>query len=432
MTTASYEDVFGLQPEALECPFAHFGETRREDPVTYNENLQMWIVTGHRAVAAILKDARTFSTKEMLGPKAAAEWQRMIDLAAATEEGRRRLGDSYGRSPRKTLLFADPPEHTTHRKLIASAMSAPAIAAWEPRIRETAQRFVDALAAQPETEFVTEFAAPYTMTVIADILGVPASIVPQMLAWTRGFNSMVGNPLTDEEVAKLVDVRLGFDIYFDTQMRDRKQHPTTDIISRIVDYNDNSRNPLNRDELLMVLQLVMVGGSDTSSTALARMMEHLCDHPEEWTRIAEDPAYIPRFVEELLRTEAPLQGLFRIVMSDTEVGGKKLAKGDTVWLSLAAANRDPDVFAEPDTKLFDRSNPVSQYLMFGGGPHLCPGAALTRLELRVILELLTSRFSSVTRTAPSDERITSFMFYGPARLETRFAERSGAESVSAE
>jgi cytochrome P450 len=421
--TTSYEQVFALQPEALKCPFEHFSESRREDPVAYSESLKMWIVTGYRAVAAALRDVSTFSTKEMLGPATAAEWQRMIDLAAATEEGRKRLGPEYGTSPRKTLLFADPPEHTEHRKLIASATRAAAIASWEPRIRTTAGRFVDELAKKPHVEFVTEFATPYTMTVIADILGLPHEMVPQMLHWTHGFNSMIGNPLTDEEVAQLVDVRLGFDIYFDEQMRLRKQTPTTDLISGVVEYNKLAHEPLSRDELLMVLQLVMVGGSDTSATALSQMMEYLTDNPEQWDRLNADPAAIPAFVEELLRTDSPIQGLFRIVTKDVELGGKRLAKGDTVWLSLGSANRDPEIFEDPDEKDFSRRNAVSQYLTFGGGPHNCAGAALTRLELRVVLEMLTTEFSSVERNSPPSERIKSFLFYGPTTLDVTFKSR---------
>ncbi|MGM7645917.1 cytochrome P450 [Nocardia sp. JW2] len=426
--TAAYEEVFGLRPEALECPYTHFAEARREDPVSFNDRLGMWIVTDHRHVCAVLRDARTFSTKEMLGPATAAEWQRMIDLAAATDDGKQLLGPDYGASPRKTLLFADPPEHTKHRKLISSALSAPAIASWEPRIRATAQRFVDELALRGRAEFVTEFAAPYTMTVIADILGLPSTMVPQMMAWTRGFNSMIGNPLTDEQVRELVEVRLGFDIYFDEQMQARQESPTTDLISRIVEYNATSADPLGRDELLMVLQLAMVGGSDTSSTALSRMMEFLCDEPREWNRLRADPEAVGPFIEELLRTESPLQGLFRVVTKDVELGGKKLAAGDTVWISLAAANRDPAVFAEPDDKVMERANPASQYVMFGGGPHLCPGAALTRLELRVVLEMLLARFPSVRREVPRSERIRSFMFYGPTDLVMRVGYQQQANS----
>ncbi|AHH17471.1 cytochrome P450 [Nocardia nova SH22a] len=283
--------------------------------------------------------------------------------------------------------FADPPEHTAHRKLIAGAMSAPAIASWEPRIRQTAQRFVDRLAARPQVEFVTEFAAPYTMTVIADILGLAADMVPRMLYWTRGFNSMIGNPLTDEEVAEL---------------------------------NDTAAEPLSRDELLMVLQLAMVGGSDTSSTGLSRMMEYLCDEPGEWDRLRAEPELVPAFIEELLRTESPLQGLFRVATRDVELGGRKIAKGETLWLSLAAANRDPEVFENADEKRLSRHNVVSRYLMFGGGPHLCPGAALTRLELRVVLEMLVAKLSAVERVSPPADRIKSFMFYGPGSLPVSF------------
>lgn len=419
--TVGYESVFALDDEALKCPYEHFRRARSECPVSFGGPLGFWVVSDHEHVMAVLRDAQTFSTKYMLGPQVSAEWQQMIDMAAATEEGRARLGEDYGKSPRKTLLFADPPEHTRHRRLITRALSAGAIASWEPRVRETAEIFVNGLEKEPEVEFVSEFATRYTMTVIADILGLPRDQVPQMLEWTRGFNSMVGNPnLTDDEVNALVDVRLGFDIYFDEQLAQRGSEPSEDLIGRVVELNAASETPLSRDELLMVLQLTMVGGSDTSSTALSKMVEHLARHPAEWTRLRDDPAAIPGFVEEMMRTESPVQGMFRYVTRNTELGGQQLSEGDMVWVSLAAANRDPAVFTEPDDKDMTRQGSATDYLSFGGGPHLCPGAALTRMELRVVLEALTRTFTAVHPVGEPAGSVKSFLFYGPAQLRVRF------------
>lgn len=419
--TVDYESVFTLDEKALECPYEQFRRARSECPVSFGENIGFWVVSDHEHVMEVLREARTFSTKEMLGPQAAAQWQQMIDMAAATEEGRERLGADYGNSPRKTLLFADPPEHTQHRRLITRALSAGAVASWEPRVRETAQLFVDGLETKPEQEFVADFATRYTMTVIADILGLPREMVQQLLAWTHGFNSMVGNPnLTEEELNGLRDVRLGFDVYFDEQMTLRKAEPTEDLVSRVVTLNEDSDEPLSRDELFMVLQLLVVGGSDTSSTALSTMVEFLAENPQEWTRLRENPTAIPQFIEELMRAESPVQGMFRVVTKDVELGGQQLKKGDMLWLSLGSANRDPKVFTDPDVVDLDRKAPTPDFVGFGGGPHLCPGAALTRMELRVALEELTQRFTGVQMTADRSGRLPSFLFFGPANLPVRF------------
>lgn len=421
MTTMEYERVFSLDDEALKCPYEHFKRARSECPVSRSEVVQVWVISDHEHVTAVLKDAVTFSTKQMLGPQVAEEWQRMIDLAAATPEGKEKLGPEYGTSPRKVLLFADPPEHTRHRKLIMSALSPAAIRSWEGRIRETAQLFVDRLAEQPRVNFVEDFANAYTMTVIADILGLPREQVPQMLKWAAGFNSMVGNPnLTQEEVDALVDVRLGFDLYFDEQVQQRRKEPTGDLISRVIELNDAAEEKLARDDLLQLFQLVMVGGSDTSSTALAKMIEYLAENPEQWTELRNDASRIPLFMEEMLRTESPVQGMFRYVTKDVELGGQSLKQGDYVWVSLGAANRDPKVFDDPDTKNLDRKGTPAKYVSFGGGPHTCPGTALIRLGLRIVLEMLTARFTGVRFTGEKPASKKSFLFFGPAELHVEF------------
>jgi cytochrome P450 len=421
MTAMEYDKVFALEDEALECPYEHFKQARSQCPVSRSEGSGFWVASDHEHVTAVLKDPATFSSSSVLGPQVSAEWQRMIDLAAATSQGKREIGEDYGSSDRKVLQFCDPPEHTRHRKLITSALSPAAIRSWEPRIRETAQLYIDGLAKQPAVDFVKDFATGYTMTVIADILGVPRDQVDQLLAWAEGFNSMVGNPhQSQEEIDALVHVRLGFDLYFDQAMKARRQEPTGDLVSRIVELNDAAEEPLERDELFQVLQLVVVGGSDTSSTALAKMVEHLALHPEQWTELREDPSRIPAFMEEMLRTEAPVQGIFRHVTRDTELGGQPLKEGDYIWVSIGSANRDPEVFQDPDTQDISRKGTPSKYVSFGAGPHTCPGTALTRLELRVMLEMLTSRFTGVRLLDGKPASKKSFLFFGPAELHVEF------------
>jgi len=417
-----YEGVFALEDEALVCPYEAFKEARNACPVSFSEPNGFWVVADHEHVLAVLKDTSTFSTRRMLGPLVARQWREMI-VKAAQRSDATTLGPDYGTSHREVLLFADPPHHRAHRKLIMGALTAGAIRSWEGRIRETAETFVDQLAAKPEVEFVEDFATGYTMTVIADILGLPRMQVPTMLAWAHGFNSMVGNPnLTEEEEDALVNTRLGFDLYFAEQINERAERPSTDLISRIVKLNREEEEPLSRDDLLMVLQLVMVGGSDTSSTALAKMIEHLAEHSEQWTALAQDPELITPFMEEMLRTESPVQGMFRMVTKDVELGEQSMKAGDFVWVSVGSANRDPAVFPEPDDKRYDRKGVTGKYVSFGSGPHTCPGTALTRLELRTVLELLTQRFSRVEYTGPRSPSKKSFLFFGPERLDVRFVE----------
>lgn len=422
MTTSyDYEKFFGLDPEQLKCPHTAFDEVRSECPVSRSDALGFWVVADHEHAQKVFKDASVFSTKKMLGEQVSDEWQRLVDLAAQRPGAKEELGENYGTSDRKVLLFADPPEHGRHRRLIMGALTPNALKSWAPRIEETADIFVDGIDAGEEVEFVDGFANKYTMTVIADILGFPRDMVPQMLDWTEGFNSMVGNPdQTDEQIEALVDTRYGFDAYCNKQIDDRVANPTEDLISRIVTLNSSSETPLGRDDLFQVLQLTMVGGSETSATALSKMVEYLGRNPEMWAELKADTERIPQFMEEMLRMFSPVQGSFRGVTEDTELGGQQLKAGDMLWVGMGTSNRDPKVFDDPDRMDIDRKQLAANHVAFGGGPHVCPGTSLTRMELRMVLEKIITRFSSVELVDPDPAAKKSFNFYGPAALPVRF------------
>lgn len=421
MTTSfDYEKFFGLDADQLKCPHTAFENVRSECPVSRSDALGFWVVADHDNAQEVFKDASTYSTKKMLGEQVSDEWQRLVDLAAARPDAKELMGEDYGTSDRKVLLFADPPEHGVHRKLIMGALTPGAIKSWAPRIDETASLYVDGLEAGAEVEFVDSFANQYTMTVIADILGFPRDMVPQMLEWTEGFNSMVGNPdQTAEQIDALVDVRFGFDLYCSQQIDDRVANPTEDLLSRIVRLNSESEKPLQRDELFQVIQLTMVGGSETSATALSKMIEYLGRNPELWTQLREDEKLIQPFMEEMMRLYSPVQGSFRAVTQDTELGGQQLKAGDMLWVGIGASNRDPELCERPDEMDLGRKA-ISRHVAFGAGAHTCPGTTLTRLELRTILGKLLDKFSGVELVDPDPASKTSFNFYGPAALPVRF------------
>ncbi|WP_264887019.1 cytochrome P450 [Dietzia sp. NCCP-2495] len=420
-TDFQYEKFFGLDAEQLKCPHTAFEEVRSECPVSRSDALGFWVVADHENAQKVFKDAKVFSTKKMLGEQVSDEWQRLVDLASQRPGAKEELGEDYGTSDRKVLLFADPPEHGHHRKLIMGALTPNALKSWAPRIEETADIFVGGITAGEEVEFVDGFANKYTMTVIADILGFPRDMVPQMLDWTEGFNSMVGNPdQTDEQIEALVDTRYGFDVYCNRQIDDRIAAPTEDLISRIVKLNADSDAPLGRDDLFQVIQLSMVGGSETSATALSKMIEFLGKNPEMWAELKADTARIPAFMEEMLRMYSPVQGSFRGVTEDVELGGQQLKAGDMLWVGMGTSNRDPKVFDDPDRMDIDRERLAATHVAFGGGPHVCPGTSLTRMELRLMLEKLITGFSGVELVDSDPASKQSFNFYGPAALPVRF------------
>jgi hypothetical protein len=418
-----YEHFFGLDDDQLQQPHTAFEKVREVEPVSRSGKLGFWVVSDHENATKVLKDGKTFSNKLMLGQQVSDEWQMLVDRAAERQEAMQKLGPNYGKSDRKILLFSDPPEHGKHRKLIMGALTPAAIKSWSPRIQETADLFVEQLQSGKEVEFVDTFANPYTMTVIADILGFPRDQVPQMLEWTEDFNAMVGNPnLTDEEIESLVDTRLGFDVYCNEHIEDRIANPGEDIISRIVSLNvdEDGEELLDRDQLFQLIQLVMVGGSETSATALSKMIQYLAANTDMWALLREDPAKIPQFMEEMLRLHSPVQGSFRAVTEDVELAGKQVKAGDMLWVGFGAASRDRKIFEDADSLDLDRKHVAAKYLAFGAGPHTCPGTALTRFELRMILENIIRKFSKVEVLDSEVPPKKSFNFYGPARMMVKF------------
>lgn len=414
-------DVFTLRPEALECPYQAFVQARETlAPVVRYEADGFWVVTSHELASKVLRDGVTFSTRMMLGAKADEVWTDMIRLARESPEMREQV-EGYGATPRKVLLFADPPEHTKHRALINATFTPSRVKQWDPMIRSTVCEILDGLAGRSEIEVMADFAGPYTMRVIADILGLTAADVPNMERWARDFNSTVGNDnLSEDEVRLLAKTRLEFDQFFDAHLDRRLDHPQEDLLTDLVQANAAADEPLARDELYMIIQLTMVGGSETSATFLAEALLYLAKNREVWQQLRGDRTRVLPFVEELMRLESPVQGVFRLATRDVQLGDILVSEGDLIWVSFGAANRDPSVFPSPDEFEYDRQG-VRRYLSFSGGPHHCVGAGLARSEIGIALDQLLDRYADV-ELVPGYERPAfreSFLFHGPEELHLK-------------
>ena len=427
VTTDSGEVVGGMDtdlgtfnpfdPAALQCPFPAYARMRSDAPVLHLPALGMYLVTRHDLVLQVLRDTVTYSSRFV------------VTNVPGNPESRKRLLEVFEQGyPRvSTMLTADQPEHTRYRSLVARAFHPRAIAELEPAIRSIASRLIDSWIDRGSIEFVEDFAVPLPVEVIARALNVPDSRLADFKRWSDDSVAGIGtNVSIDERVRAEMGVN-EFQRYFAEQIEMRRAAPQDDLLTNLlnarIDDNDAEvpdRRPLDMAEMLSIVQQLLVAGNETTTKMLTEMMRLLGEHPEQWQMLKGDPARIERIVEETLRLSTPTQGMFRVVTTDTELGGCPLPKGSRIVVVFASANRDERLFADPDGFDPDREH-LRDHLAFGKGIHFCIGANLSRLEGRVALEELSKRIDSFTLPGSNTfEYFPSFILRGLTRLDVDF------------
>ena len=281
-------------------------------------------------------------------------------------------------------LQIDPPDHAQYRKLLDPEFSPKRMAQLESGTRRFVHQLIDQFAERGHCDFHEEYATPLPSTIFLMLLGLPHADLPTFLQWRDNTVRPDVAP-GDFDAATRIREQTGREIteYFERAIEQRRRHPDDQLLSRLV-HSEIDGRPLTTGELLGMFHLLMLGGLDTVTATLDCAVSYLARHPAQRQRVVDDPALIPAAVEELLRSETPVQLVPRIVARDTTIGGVDLRAGDHVSLLIGAANTDERSITDADTVDFDRS--PNRHLAFGGGPHRCLGSHLARLELRVALE----------------------------------------------
>ncbi|WP_051579527.1 cytochrome P450 [Pseudonocardia acaciae] len=343
-------------------PWRVYRDLRQRCPVAHSTAYDggFWVLSGYRDVRRCTLDTGVFSS--------AAD-----DLLIPAENPGRLLP-----------VQADPPLATAYRRVINPLFTASAVAAMEPHIRRYVDQALDAFA--DEAELVADLALPVPGKVTMRLVGWPEQDWPDVVLPIRAFSTHpVGSPERDTAGEQLAAIRRR--VADDVRGR-RAGEPGNDLAARLAAGTVQGR-PLTDDEAVDTMMMVLFGGVDTTVAAIGNMALYLDEDRELRRRLVERPELVPAAVDELLRYQAPVQGFARFVTADTEVGGQRIGRGEKVFLAWAAANRDPEVFDDPDSVRLDRRpNP---HLTFGIGPHRCIGATLARAELRIVLERMLAR-----------------------------------------
>ncbi len=286
-------------------------------------------------------------------------------------------------------LQVDPPRHTKYRRLLNPRFLPREIGRLEPNVRALVTQLIDAFADGGHCDFHEEFATPLPSGIFLALMGLPMSDLPTFLRWRDNTIRPDVDP-HDFEGAAEIRRQTAHEVseYFRQAIAEHKSRPANDrLLSQIVRFTIDGEE-LTEAELLGIAHLLMLGGLDTVTATLDCMVTYLATHPERRRQLVDDPAGIPRAIEELMRWETPVTVLPRAVKQDIEIGGVQLRAGDRITLVLGAANLDDEEFADSDV---DFGRDPNRHVSFGSGNHLCLGAHLARLELRVALEELHAR-----------------------------------------
>ena len=363
-----------LDPEVLANPYPLFHRLRTEDPVHWDPFLHAWVVTRYADVVTVLYKflADRTPTPEQLAA---------MGLEALTPIARVMV---------KQMLFLDAPAHTRLRGLASYAFTPRRVAVLRQHIEEITNRLLDAAAERGRMDVIADLGAPLPAIVTAEMLGVPTEDHEQLKNWSADFAEVLGNfQHNPDRAARMLRATDGMAEYFRARIREQKRQPREGLINALLTAEiDGDR--LTEEEVVANCIITMVGGQETTTNLIGNGVLTLLRHPAELARLRADLSLIPSAVEELLRFEPPSQHTARMAPDDIEMGSKRIKKRQAVIAVMAAGNRDPERFPDPDRLDLGRTD--NRHLSFGWGAHFCFGAPLARIEGQVALSALVQRF----------------------------------------
>jgi cytochrome P450 len=374
-------------------PFAYYRERMGECPVWHETDLDLYVIGGLPEARAALTDPDTFSN----GPSPHRQ-QSVNEPAVAFN---RRLGER-GWTKANTLQRTDPPVHTHYRKLINRVFTAGKVRELTPKIDAIVTELIDGFIDEGRCEFVEDFALPMPGLLIAGELGLDKSEYLTFRRWADAMLALAQRSMTVEEAIAEADVELEAQHFLAKEFEHRRQHPTGDLISMLVHSHGDEDEPLTINELQDLMHQLITGGFETTTGSLAKAMLLLIRYPDQREVLRERPELIKNFIEEALRFDSPVQGLWRHATCPVEVAGVAIPEGASVMVRYGAANHDERVFTNPDAFDITRDD-ARMHVAFGLGAHYCPGAALARQEMLSSFTQILARMDDFTLAEPLPE-----------------------------
>lgn len=368
------DEPIQLDTDFIQDPHAAYERLRVEAPVrpaVMPRGLKVWLVTGYADAKALLADPRLSKdnrrARELFQVKAGAESVFSSSLAAH-------------------MLNLDPPDHTRLRKLVNKAFTARTVSRLRPRIEEIADELIDRIAQAGRVDLLESYAFPLPITVICELLGIPAADRDNFRTWSNTIVSAATPEQLQRDSAALA-------AYLAELVASKRAQPTEDLLSDLVHVSEEG-DQLSEVELLSMAFLLLVAGHETTVNLIANGVRALLDRPDQLAALRADPSLLPGAVEEFLRFDGPINvATLRFTTAPVQVGDVVIPADQFVMVSLLGANRDGEKFAEPDR--LDITRPTGGHLAFGHGIHYCIGAPLARLEAEIAIGRLLARFGTI-------------------------------------
>lgn len=367
MTRPGHATDHLFHPAVAADPYPYYARLREAGGAVYSPELDAWLVSTHRDVS---------------------EAFRAHDVLSSAPPGGSLAGARF-------LLNSDPPEHTALRRAVNRFFDAKTMRSLENRVREVSERLVDRLLAASRTggaDLVRDIAGPLPITIIAEMLGVPAERHADFKRWSDATIGGLDMPPREIAVATWEMSR-----FFAETVAQRTKSPGDDLISRLTECDE-----LTDREREAFCTLLLIAGNETTTNLITNLCLALLEHPDQAARVRADPALLSPAVEETLRFDAPVQAVWRLVLAECDIGSTRVPESARVLLLQGSANRDPAQFPDPDR--FAPGRPTREHVGFGTGIHFCLGTQLARLEARIVLETLLEQVGEL-RVRGQPERI---------------------------
>jgi len=352
-------------------PYPVYRRLRETGRPFYNAAEGSWLVAGYRDVAAALKEPR-------LSKRIPGESRSPLDAS---------------------MLFQDPPDHPRLRGLLSDGFTAPKVAEMERKIEGIADRLLQKISGGGRMELIGDFATPLPAMVICELLGIATDEYRELASLSHAMVTRTDENglVTTESMQRIGEANSKLVVFFRRHLGRQESSGCPFHFPKLL-----GAGAAGDHEKIAAAILLLIAGHETTTNLLGNGLWLLIHHPESWCELRADPALLDGAIEEMLRFESPVQrGTFRIAAEDFELAGCRIKKGDQVAALIGAANRDPEIFPDPD--VFDIRRSPNRHLAFGNGPHFCMGASLARLEARVAFRMLLERFAEV-RVAASDNK----------------------------
>ena len=393
--TATYDL---LSPAHFAAPYETFALMRENDPLYWHEQTGLWFVTRYQDVHAVARDRRFSANRiDSFMPPGTDE---------KTQAIRRYFTD--------WMVFTDPPEHTRLRKLFSRVFSPRSIAMLEPYIHRVTDEALERVKGQDQIDIIRDFGFRVPSRVIAHMLGVAPDRVDDFEHWSRDILAvpeLIGDQ--QENVAITYQAMRDMEAYFSGLIARRRAEPAEDLLGLMVQANEDG-TALSDQELMASCALFLTAGHETTTNLIGNATLALLRNPGELSRLRAQPDLAATAVEEFLRYDPTVAGLTRTAKEDVQLSGGLVPAGATVMAVLPAANRDPDVFTDPDRLDVGRGD--TRHLGFGGGPHVCIGAALARLETRIAMTALLAAYPRMELAVSQPDPIIGWVIRGVTSL----------------